>query len=134
MTGGPVAVCPAAQRPVDIRFFVDNKKHLSMNYLEITVPEDRYRKRIVKVEPSAETEMAEGFLTTFVPHGDITVITCALVNCPGKEVDLLCGTVSFPEQIAVDRIHEVTYSTEHACQDDAASPALAQRPHIPDAQ
>lgn len=118
---------PEPRHPVDIRFFVDNKKFLALNYLEVTVKEDRFRKRIVAVHPDPESELAAGLLMTTVPDGDLTLVTCALVNCPEKEVELLCGEVKMPAQIAVDRIHEVTYSTQHSCEEKQFKPSFVQR-------
>jgi hypothetical protein len=121
------AYCPEPRHPIDIRFFVDNKNYLAMNYLEVTIKQDYFTKRVVKVQPSPEGGLAEGFLTTTVPDGNITLVTCALVSCPSKEMELLCGEVRFPAQIAIDKIHEVTYSTDGACEEKTAVPFLAQR-------
>ena len=101
-----------------------------MNFLEVTVEEDDFRKRVVEVKPEPEGERAEGYLATTVPDGDLTLVTCALVNCPGDEIDLLCGKVKLPAQIAVDRIHEITYSTEHTCQDQIPLPSFVKHPSV----
>jgi hypothetical protein len=124
--GGKAPYCPEAASPIDIRFYVDNADYLAMNYLEVTVKQDHYRKRVVKVQEEEESSRAEGYLTTIVPEGNITLVTCALVTCPSEETELRCGEVRFPARIPVDRIHEVTYSTVEACQKDE-TPSLYVR-------
>jgi hypothetical protein len=120
---------PEARHPVDIRFFVDDKSLLSVDFLEITIPEDHFHKRIIKLEPEADGDRAEGLLIATVPDGDLTVITCALVTCLDEEPDLLCGKVTLPSQIAVDRIHEITYSTKHSCNEPAVPAYTFSRSH-----
>jgi hypothetical protein len=75
----------------------------------------------------AEGMRAEGYLETIVPDGNVTLITCALVTCPSLETELQCGEVRFPARIAIDRIHEITYSTVDACGKEEAPSLYVRR-------
>jgi len=117
---GMAPYCPEPRHPVDIRFYVDNKNLLNLPYLEITMPGDGFRKSVVKVRESNDEKRAEGYLATTLPDGEQKIVTCALVACPERDLELMCGEVTIPQNIPIDRIHEITYSTAHACQEQPA--------------
>jgi hypothetical protein len=118
-------------RPVELFFFVDNKNYLSMNFLEVTVPADNHQKHIVKLKETNEPRVLGGRSEWLAPPGDLNLVVCGLVTCPQREEELQCSNVRVPSQIATDRRHEITFSTDYACRPTDAPPSLTlARPSV----
>jgi hypothetical protein len=110
------AFFPKKSRVVEVFFSVDNNRYLHQKFLEVTVPEDGFLKHIVPLENSPQKPLARGRAEWFVPEGQLNLVVCGLVACPRQETELLCADVTVPASIAVDRSHEISFSTRYACE------------------
>lgn len=111
-------------RIVKVNFFVDNKTLLEKPFLEVSVVQEGFSKRLVSLENGLSSPVGAGVSEMSVPDGAVQLAVCGLVKCSAaKETELVCGKTSIPASIDVLYQHEVTFSTSWACQE--TTPVLA---------
>jgi len=116
---------PVASRLVKVNFYVDNRALLEKPFLEVTVVEDSYRKRVVSVGKGLSAPIGAGVSEMSVPQGDVHLAICGMVKCSSsREPELVCGKTHLPVDIDALNEHEVTFSTNWACEE---TPALLAR-------
>lgn len=109
---------PISNRLVKVNFFVDNERLLEKPYLEVTVVEDSYSKRMVPLQNNRGNTVGTGVSEISVPDGTVHLTVCGMVRCSAKEeTELVCGKTAIPGSIQLHAQHEVTFSTQFACQD-----------------
>lgn len=105
-----------SQRHLEIDFYVDNIKFLKDGVLEFAFAEDQYLRRVVRVLDQGSDDMSKGTMEMVAPEGNLTAVVCGHVQCgASQEMELICGKSLIPSHRDIDKVHQITFSTNRAC-------------------